>query len=571
MSRRGKHLGEKSCKGGLGPWLGRLEGTQDDHVRRRFVGAGWLLLLGLSGGCSGGVSSSTTVDSLLPESPTSTPSDDSDIGSTVGTTNGTGSNSTGSNQSGDAPAATSDDASDDSGVEGAKGSSDVPTSTADAGPSTGVSVVDGHLPELSPRDDGSTCGIPVSEGPPLCDPVAQCGCGENQACAFTPDRIRMFSCVLPGEVEEGQPCVHDDACKKGSVCANGLCAATCRFDTDCGEDKCVTVSVNGETVENLRVCVAECNPLDAGACGTGATCANAPGTATFTCVRQGNLGAVDDACSATSDCAPGLGCALDGVCRAWCSLDVGGVVDGVLDVLEGEPPTDLAGGCSDHRECLAFNVKGGLGLCGASCPVPDVEGSECSLIPSTCGCNVDGETCQVDVSGKTQCVVPGNHTAMQWCTKNANCGPGLSCVGSLCRPVCDAELLPCADGSSCIKASSAEHSPSTCLGHCDPVRPQLDDDEFTPCGDGAYCSPGYVADAQLGESFCTRQSDTPSNEGAACGADHHCRNGFGCDSTSGTCVAWCRESSDCATGKTCDLGCSATRLGAASDPVGFCR
>lgn len=263
---------------------------------------------------------------------------------------------------------------------------------------------------------------------------------------------------------------------------------------------------------------------------------------------------------------------MDGVCRAWCALDVGDGADDVLDVSEGEPLTDVPTGvCPGRGECVAFNVKAGLGLCGASCQIPDVEGSECSLIPTACGCKVEGETCHVDESGKTQCVIPGERTAMQFCADTADCGAGLSCVGALCRPVCDAELLPCADGSACVKTSKAVHSPSTCIGRCDPVRPQLDGDEFLPCGDAAaYCAPGYKDLPGASTSFCTRQGDT-LGEGAACSADHHCRNGFGCDATSGTCTAWCRESGDCATGKVCELALNPTRLGVESDPVGFCR
>src|SRR5690606_23211092 len=283
MSRRGKHEGETDSSRRLELRLNQLEGQRDGYmVRRRMVGAGWVLLMGLSGGCDDVVSSATTVDSLLPDSPTSTPSNDTNFESNADATHDVAS----SNQSDVPTAATNHDTVSDN-------DSDVSVpSSQDAGASTGVSVVDGHLPQLSPGD-GSTCGIPTPDGAPLCDPIAQCGCGENKACAFTPDRARMFSCVIPGGAEDGQACVYDDACTKGSVCAQGLCAATCRFDADCGDEKCVTVSAHGKAVENLRVCVAECDPLDASACGAGATCANAPGTATFTCVQQGS-GAVDE-------------------------------------------------------------------------------------------------------------------------------------------------------------------------------------------------------------------------------------------------------------------------------------
>lgn len=547
--------------------------------RKAAVSLRWLFLLGVVSACSEQVSSVTTVSSLVPESPTS-PHSSSDA-----TNDGAVDAAAGHHSAG--PTALPDGASSTNGGNTESAPTDEPWATADAGELEPVDttptnvpaeagaatpVVDGHLPELSPKEDANPCGIPVDNGPPLCDPVANCGCDAEQTCAFTPDRVRLFTCVPPGDTVNGARCSNDDACRRGSVCANGLCAATCRFDSDCGEDKCAAVPSNDGFIENLRVCVATCNPLDPHACGAGATCANVPGTATFTCGLQVSSGEANDPCTTSSECAPGLGCALDGVCRAWCPLstdatDAGDAGSAAASIASDAPTTGNL--CPEYSECLPFDTSGGLGLCGAPCPVPDVADSECSIIPTTCGCS-DGNTCQVDVTGKTQCVAPGDHTAMEWCSKNADCAAGLSCVGALCRPICDTELLPCADGSGCVRASSAPNSPSMCLGHCDPVRPDLDDDEFTPCGVGAYCAPGSN-DATSSQSYCARQSDTPSKEGAACTTDFECKNGFGCDADSHTCQPWCREPEDCAAGKTCDLGVSPPRSAGEADPVGLCR
>jgi hypothetical protein len=549
MSRRGNQVGNR-------------EGA---------VSPRWLFLLGLASGCSEQVSSVTTASSLLPDAPTSPYASASD-GSNDQLADAAADHET----SADPTATSFGDRTGEDAITGEGDGSEV----ADGGFSPGeathattdgglkTNVVDGHLPELSPLEDANTCGIPIGNGPPLCDPVANCGCESEQTCAFTPDRLRLFTCVSPGNITDGARCDADDGCTKGSVCANGLCAATCRLDADCGGDKCAAVPTSEGVVENLRVCVSPCDPLDPAACGDGATCANAPGTATFSCVRQGNLGSADTPCTASSDCAPGLGCALDGVCRSWCSLEPSDDDAADAGPSTGDVTTSGASVCPEYSECLAFDPQDGLGLCGASCPVPDVVGSECSIIPATCGCS-DGETCQVEISGKTQCAPPGDHTTMQWCSRNADCAAGLSCVGGLCRPVCDAELLPCADGSGCVEASSATNSPSTCLGHCDPVLTDLDDDEFTPCGVGAYCAPGLPNDAVLAESYCTRQSDTPAKEDAACTADYQCKNGFGCDPTSDTCQPWCREAEDCATGEACDL--TVSRAAGSADPVGICR
>ncbi len=533
------------------------------------LGLRWLLMASVAAGCSGEVDAVTTANPLLTEQPTSEQPTSAQTSSLDAGGSGT------STEPEAEPSATV------TGLEGTsvdEVSSEIegpqnPSSSEieqDAGAQTSVNVVDGHLPELSPREDADTCGLVIDNGPPLCDPVAKCGCDSDQTCAFTPDRIRLFTCVKPGSTPDGDRCDYDDTCQAGSVCANGLCTATCRFDSDCGEGSCVAVETAEGTVENLRVCAVGCDPLDAASCGAGAKCANLPGTAAFTCLRQGALGAVNDPCQGSSDCGPGLGCALDGVCRQWCTLETVSIEVGDAGVdavrLAGEV---LGGGCPAYSECLGFDVKNGLGLCGAECPVPEVEGSECALIPSACGCS-DGETCQVDLQGKTQCAPPGDHSAMEWCNKNADCEAGTSCISGLCRPVCDPELMPCADGSSCVKATSAANSPSACLGHCDPVRPDLNDEEVTPCGVGGYCSPGISGDDVLGQSYCTRQNDITAKEGAACNYDFDCANGFGCDAGSKTCQRWCRDSAECAAGKTCDLTLSPLRAAGTADPVGLC-
>lgn len=534
----------------------------------------WLVTtLALTAGCSEQVSSTTTVSSLQPDSPTSAPalSSDNDEVSDAGplgspdTLTATSETTLGAVDAATSSATSVPEVNTSKSVEadtsGEAVTSDGPTLHAPEAGAT-VTVVDGQLPELSPWETGATCGIPIDNGPPLCDPVANCGCEDDRTCAYTPERTRLFTCVMPGDTANGDACDNDDACTRGSVCVSGLCAPTCHNDEDCLDAACVAIAAGENYVENLRVCSAPCAPLAPSACGEGATCANAPGSTVFTCIRQEASVGVNAACEATRDCEPGLGCASDGVCRSWCALS-----EPSGDA--GSSSADAPAACPEDSECLPFDARAALGMCSATCTVPDVEGSECGLIPTSCGCE-SGETCQVTATGKTQCGVPGARDAMDWCSSNADCGTGLSCVAQLCRPICDPERLPCADGSGCLQANSGA-SPAACLGHCDPVHPDSAEGEFTPCGVGAYCSPGFVNIPALDESYCTRQSDTPADEGQTCGADLECENGFGCDAQTDSCLRWCRDTEDCGTGQVCDLDISPGRTGSDTDFVGFCR
>ncbi len=513
--------------------------------------------------CSEPVSSSTTSSALFPDEPTSS---DEHTPPDAGEEN---SDSTQLPSSSVAPSASH--FLPDANV--AASSTDTISAPPMDGGGDALADADAQRPEPPTPVDAQTCGIPVDNGPPLCDPVAQCGCDATQTCAFTPERSRMFTCVAPGVTPIGEPCDADDTCVKGSVCAGGLCAATCSRDADCDDGKCAPVSAGGELVSDLRVCDLACNPLVPDSCATGATCANATGTGTFSCRRQNATGVLDDPCTESGDCAPGLGCAPDGTCRPWCSLETVSVdpVSVAVEIVVGLDAGADVTVCPDLSECLPFSPSAGLGLCGATCPVPDVPGSECSVVAG-CGCD-NGETCQVELTGRTACNTPGNQSTMGWCNTNTDCGAGLSCLGSLCRPVCDQALLACVDGSVCAKTIAAESSPAGCLGHCDPVTPTLDDSEFTPCGSGAYCSPGLPdnENVSLPESHCTRQSDTPVNDGSGCGADFECRNGSGCDPKTRTCQNWCRETSDCNANYVCELNISPERTGASDDALGFCR
>lgn len=404
------------------------------------------------------------------------------------------------------------------------------------------------------------CGIPQTKGVPLCDPVAQCGCETGDNCAYTPTRARRFTCVAPGTTPVQDACDLDDQCALGNVCHNGLCMATCATNEECGEDaQCVDVLTADGVEPDIRVCSKPCDPLDSESCGQGAMCAATSG-AYPTCVRKrGEDGRNEDPCEGDADCEHGFGCTEDAVCRAWCTLEIP----------EGAEAGSQPSECPAHSTCDPAANAFGLGQCSKPCPVPTVEGSECSILPVSCGCSAD-QTCHIEEWGKTICEAPGPNGYMTWCDKNSQCGVGFSCLANLCRPVCD-DTAPCADGSSCIKTLSSDSSPSACLGHCDPLAPESSTGDFTACGTGAYCSPGFSTDSNSPESHCLRGTDArPGVAGEACGNDTDCENGLGCDLGTQTCAAWCTSDQDCEQSSSCYLAGS-TRTRNTGELVGWCH
>jgi hypothetical protein len=443
---------------------------------------------------------------------------------------------------------------EDSGIDASSDSD--PTSTQVAQSDSAVFLDAGSAPTVK-------CGLLQPDGTPLCDPVAQCGCDIGQNCAYTPERQSLFTCVAPGTTAVQDACYLDDECEVGSACADGMCLKTCATNEDCPDDsQCEDVFTKGIAETNIRVCKKPCDPLEETSCGNGAMCAATSG-AYPTCVRKtGQDGTDEEPCESDANCAQGFGCTADLVCRAWCKLadDLGDAV-GVTDA--------SANVCPSYSFCEPANNELGLGQCTAPCPVPAVDGSECSILPTACGCT-EGKTCHSEQLGKTVCEVPGPNGYMTWCDRNSQCGAGLSCLANLCRPICDSEDSPCADGSSCAKTLTSEFSPSACLGHCDPVDPSSTIDGYSPCGLGAYCSPGFDGDSQIPESHCLRGTDLrPKLVGESCADDTDCDAGLGCDKGTLTCAPWCKSDGDCTNG-TCYLDGS-VRTREQDELLGWCR
>ncbi len=184
-----------------------------------------------------------------------------------------------------------------------------------------------------------------------------------------------------------------------------------------------------------------------------------------TCSAAGN-GTEESACSASSDCAPGLDCvvadgsrpdgaALLGVCRRYCCNNV-------------------CGGTTASYCHIQPTIGGAVAVpvCVPTAPHTAADGgAPCTLLDdSTCGA---GLTCQVVnvSSGQLACVTAGTATAGQSCDV-MNCAAGLSCLAGTfpyrtCAQLCDQEYDQCPAGQTCM-SNPVLSSVDAQIGVCTP-------------------------------------------------------------------------------------------------------
>ena len=340
--------------------------------------------------------------------------------------------------------------------------------------------------ECADGTDAKDCNCTPLLADAHCDPVAQCGCPKEQACAVARDAKPVSAACLPwtGTKRDEGACKADADCAAGYVCrTGGTCARLCNDDSACSRGACRPL-VWGAPSEGLNVCYLACDRMNP-SCPEGTQCAHFDGRFPF----QG------DYCVAPVAKCP----APDGVCdesrgSALCAKD------------------------TDVVDCCQSSLPGG----------------ECDLVKQ-CGCEKKpGLSCAEGVSGKVDrtsvCAPPGITTANNWCLDDASCASGLGCSGHVCRPYCVADA-DCGDGARCISTvrGGVTTSERVCLGPCTP-------ESNEPCGPVTRCNTGVFEDRPAtGCTLVPFTSECPTDNGR-------------CDEPQGTGIcAPGSDTADCAT------------------------
>lgn len=258
----------------------------------------------------------------------------------------------------------------------------------------------------------------------------------------------------------------------------------------------------------------------------------------------------------------------------------------------------------------------------ARCDVAD--GGACDPVRQ-CGCEL-GKHCQVVGDGQqAKCSAIGTGVAWGACTGSSRCPMGQTCDRGSCRPYCekdqdcedgacepvagpDGELSEryrvcwkhcessseCAQSTSCRQvrtprgrmgmfcAAPADPCPSVEDGECDEARGTgacaegTDAKDCCDRPDGADCDPveqcGCPGDAtcfldpDTNLGVCTLPIKGQRMRGEHCNSATDCRRGLVCLSgTLDVCTSYCRESSDCAEGRSC-FRSDANEIGFCMDP-----
>lgn len=414
-----------------------------------------------------------------------------------------------------------------------------------------------------PDVDGSECGV-----------FPDCGCGAEETCRVM-DASGRTGCSPVGETDGQAACASDEDCRGGHACVGGLCRPYCEAgESTCGDDgACVPLLDGDEAVQGVNTCLGHCDPVtpsreqdgftpcgDDAYCAVGVAATELEASYCVAAAPREQRVSMGEACTDMSECPNGTMCAAR--CMPWCRSATD------CDGLTAEPVCYAEFGAD-----LVFQAESGdeLGLCCTPTPTP---GSECSTLEGGCGCP-SGEACHVtDVeAGTTECLPAGEVGRQSACEYHEDCQAGSSCIGNLCRPLCEGDRCGSGEGSCFNVVYDGQngdlvpvpHS-RACSGHCDPVDPTRDDEQFTPCGEGARCLPGEEGVESFDISHCV-VATYDLEPGQECYYDDDCRDGYGC--VGYACVAWCRTDADCNAG-TCNT-VDYRRPVAENDWLGFCE
>ena len=392
-----------------------------------------------------------------------------------------------------------------------------------------------------PLANNATDTAQVCLPPVVCQEKGQCKVSEE--CFVRRGNQSIDTICRAGNVgggSLGQICTQDSNCAS-NLCFAGrfdkVCSNPCNDDQDCG--------VTGYSCQSVAVADSAGNPVNTSIC--------APKTPT--------------PCSARTDCASGLTCAvvanvanngLESVCipstgklatGVACNMDKACNSQVCLNGSCAAPCTESnALQCGSKQVCTSNTVtKGGnsgtFNLCERLPDVPCDSTSDC-----TDGFRVCGEIRSNGAGGvQTFCSFPNTGGAQlgSSCTANSDCREGicLSTSGE-CSVACEQDSQ-CSVAESQLCATFSFGQSSTPLDLC--VR---------GCSDNGACTNGNI---------CTIGQDVPNNEveqicsavigtqelGASCASGNDCREGLCLTTTVFDGVA-CTTDTDCPGTKTCE-------------------
>jgi MYXO-CTERM domain-containing protein len=380
----------------------------------------------------------------------------------------------------------------------------------------------------------------------------------------------------------------------------GGLGTACVRDSDCDENRCVTVPLGGT---NRSFCSVTCN----GTCQNGMVCAEVTGEGDV-CVFS-NAGLAD----------PGDACGPPGCVEECIGSDIGAGCNVCLPVNDagdsrcfaGCAPADGDQGCDDGETCVGFQCSRNSD-CGAGGPC---SGGECqnagvclssggsALRGQACtreeGC-VDGVTCITDANGQNgvclglcgaqgsgcllsenclflfgddeqgACLPAGSGREGDSCADFDDCARGLLCLDRKCYQRCDRGFQCSDDEQSCSGLGADAGGMTICMPlagggdggegegegegdnggnddsadrECDSARGNFDCPQGQSCTDNGACV--------LGEG--------PTGTFGLCDADNDCSGGL---CVNGVCTRPCDVVGGCPRGYTCD---------AEEIPGGLCR
>jgi hypothetical protein len=164
--------------------------------------------------------------------------------------------------------------------------------------------------------DGSLCL-------PTCDVVAQ-DCGFPGVACFTETAVvsdvDRGVCYGAGDVPQDGACAQFDSCAAGLGCFNYVCGTYCATASpSCPANHFCQALGNGSAA---GICLEICDPLAPSCAASGAECVvdESVGVDRGLCWTPPGPGASGSTCNYTSDCAPGLTCSTESLCRYLCDV-----------------------------------------------------------------------------------------------------------------------------------------------------------------------------------------------------------------------------------------------------------